>query len=287
MSDYKFMQSDATRDLIVIMVGDSLNGYFKGVCVTDCRSVYPDYKIGEVRSDWIASAFTEITPQEAKDKHGLVLYQHEDNEGLICCQILPLTDRNEMPVVYIGVDGTSWKMGECWNLLGYRNFIPLNHEQFTQESVDWSEAPVWAEAYGKTLNRTPVWMGVDKYKYVTGDEYIYDYKHGWLKDELIVLEKRPPRTIAQILGVSSLSVNSEIAKNQKTVITTPKLTKTQRVINRAFEDIFATTVTFKNPEWGALLFETIEPRLTYEQKLDLVCAVYGVYDEGESDEEHF
>jgi hypothetical protein len=283
MSEYKFMQSVLTRHLIVVTIGGSSGGHFKGVCVTDCRSVYADYKIGEVRSDWIISAFTEITSQEAKDKYGLVLYRHDILENNVCCQTAPITDEDKMPVVFIS--GSGWKAGGRWNFHTYSKLLPIYDNKPTPESkVDWSEAPVWADAYGETEDGTPLWMGENIYKYVNDSKEFYEYGDGWGKDEIKIIENRPPRTIAQILGISSLSVNSEIAKNQKTVITTPKPTKTQRVINRAFEDIFATTVTFKNPEWGALLFKTIEPTLTYEQKLDLVCAVYGGDDD---DEEHY
>jgi hypothetical protein len=285
MSEYKFMQSDATRDLIVVKVADSKGNHFKGVCVTNCRSIYIEYTIGDVREDWFTDAFTEITPQEAKDKYCLVLFRYMmNNSDVVCCQMAPITNEGQMPVVAIS---DYWKAGGLWNLSDHCNCVPL-HQEPPKSKVDWSEAPVWAEAYGQGTDGLFFWLGKDTYRQV-GTKRTFDYGDEFERDEydFKIIEKRPPRTIAQILGISSLSADSEIAKNQKTVITTPKPTKTQRVINRAFEDIFTTTVTFKNPEWGALLFETIEPRLTYEQKLDLVCAVYGVYDEGESDEEHF
>jgi hypothetical protein len=283
MSEYKFMQSVLTRHLIVVTIGGSSGGHFKGVCVTDCRSVYADYKIGEVRSDWIISAFTEITSQEAKDKYGLVLYRHDILENNVCCQTAPITDEDKMPVVFIS--GSGWKAGGRWNFHTYSKLLPIYDNKPTPESkVDWSEAPVWATAYGQDTGGLFFWLGRDNYRRV-GGKRTFDYGDEFERDkyDFKIIENRPPRTIAQILVVSSLSVNSEIAKNQKTVITAPKPTKTQRVINRAFEDIFATTVTFKNPEWGALLFESIVDKLTYEQKLELVCAVYGEDD----DEEHY
>jgi hypothetical protein len=286
MSEYKFMQGNTSGD-IVVQTGEMGSGNFSGVLVKVGSDVYPYRRVGQVSSVWITSSFTEITPQEAKDKYDLVLYRHETIENNVCCQTAPITDEDEMPVVFIS--GGCWEAGERWNLRTYSNFLPIYDNNPTPESkVDWSEAPVWADAYGQDTGGLFFWLGRDNYRRVGGKRR-FDYGDEFERDkyDFKIIENRPPRTIAQILGISSLSVNSEIAKNQKTIITTPKPTKTQRVINRAFEDIFTTTVTFKNPEWGALLFETIEPRLTYEQKLDLVCAVYGVHDEGDSDEEHF
>jgi hypothetical protein len=286
MSEYKFMQSNKSGD-IVVQTGEMGSGNFSGVLVKVGSDVYPYRRVGQVSSVWITSAFTEITPQEAKDKYGLVLYRHETRENNLCCQIAPITDQDEMPVVFIS--GGCWEAGERWNLRTYIKFLPVYDNNSTPESiVDWSKAPVWADAYGEIIESgSNVWLGGDRYMYTSTGSVAYFGISAYDISEISIIENRPPRTIAQILGVAHLSGDSEIAKNQKTVITTPKPTKTQRVINRAFEDIFTTTVTFKNPEWGALLFETIEPRLTYGQKLDLVCAVYGVYDEGESDEEHF